>query len=146
MRSLDRSHLDHNRFEAERFLQSDLIQLTLTKAQFQLSNEFYSQYADVPLLELRVTAVVGMMMIRAYSRHNRKMTEFIHSRINTGSADDSLDNTFIVDKLYTILDAYIGDYTLKETSGTRTIEKIIDRAVGEHEFRIEAGGKYGMME
>lgn len=95
-----------------------------------LRNEYFKQFpgVNIPYLDLRIVATLGVLFIAAYRRRvetaNRLIREKAGDRI-----DRSISNPLITDRLYAQLDALLGDFVLQPSRDIETYEKIVDNAL-----------------
>lgn len=97
-----------------------------------LRNEYFKQFpgVNIPYLDLRVMATLGVLFIAAYRRRVETANRLIEEKAG-GRIDRSISNPLITDRLYAQLDALLGDFVLKPSRDIDTYEKIVDNALSQ---------------
>lgn len=97
-----------------------------------LRNEYFKQFpgVNIPYLDLRVMATLGVLFIAAYRRRVETANRLIEEKAG-GRIDRSISNPLITDRLYAQLDALLGDFVLQPSRDIETYEKIVDNELSQ---------------
>ena len=102
---------------------------------YSVNNEFKRLYPNVAYDEMRTDAIIARMMIEALRHHQREMNRLIATKMH----DDSrvVENPYVT-KLYTILDAFIGNCTIKNNEHMDRWMKVFKNKINHIEFGVVA--------
>ncbi|EJX09988.1 hypothetical protein EVA_01901 [gut metagenome] len=97
-----------------------------------LRNEYFRQFpgVNIPYLDLRVMATLGVLFIAAYRRRVEASNRLIAEKTG-GRIDRSISNPLITDRLYAQFDALLGDFVLKPDRDIAIYEKIVDNELSQ---------------
>lgn len=129
-KDLDYKHLEKIQLQADRFMQEyrfDFIVL-----QHSTANDINYQHVGISYDDLRVFAFLSKQFIRECKKHEDRMTALIRERL--GEAKEAHLPT--LDTLYTCMDAFLGDYEIKETQNMRNNMIVFHKNLDEIEFEL----------
>lgn len=122
---LDRRNVNDLREKATAFLGDQVLSLTMERMKHTLRNEYYASYGEVPFLDLRCLATIGIIFIAAYKRRVERANALISEKAKE-LIDKSIENTLITDRLLAQFDALLGDWVIEQSTHIRTFEGILD--------------------
>lgn len=125
---LDRRNINDLREKATAFLSSPVLSLTMERMKLTLRNEYYASYGEVPYIDLRCMATLGIIFIAAYKRRVERANALIGQKAK-GLIDQSIENALITDRLFAQFDALLGDWVIEQSTHINTFEAILDNHI-----------------
>lgn len=132
-KDLDYRHIKHFDSECERFMEEYASQFTIIY--YTVNNTFRKLMPDYPYDDLRTYAIMAIMFIKQCDKHNERMDKMIAKRVG-GSRPSVRMN--VIDKLYSIADAYAGDVSKFDYSDTNIVNcmNLIENKISDMEFDV----------
>lgn len=130
-KDLDVRHLDRINEQTERFhdvYKNDFIILDLS-----VDAAYMKQYPKAKYREMRVDAYIAILLCRFLVKHNRRMDKVIEAKI--GATQSIQDPN--MKKLETCMDAYCGDYVIKDTANIEACMRILQNNINAIEFEVD---------
>ena len=118
-KSLDFNHLKEIETHADMFYNDRM--LDFQQMYYSTYNSISKQFIDIEYLDLRAYAYMTLMILRVCREHEDRMTDLIRTKIK----DAYEAHLPYLEELQTCVDAFLGDYPIKNTQDMQIAETIL---------------------
>ena len=130
-KDLDARHIERINKQTEQF--QNLYANDFTILWYCVDSEYKKEYPDDDLRNMHVDAFVSILMCRFLVDHNKRMDKIIEAKMGFAQ---SIKNPYI-DKLETCMDAYCGNYTIKNTPNIDACLRILQKNINDIDFEVD---------